>query len=341
MRFRACSISMMHMMHLYFRSWHESREFQGLVQTFHDDYARFPPRQAMRTAKADLTSLLQTIRKEGILSSLDFQGSSYEGIKVSSTPLEFDCFLKLSGGDTLTKNMSGCSEGYTHLLINQYSRPGLLSNNVTRGQHVSTTLVKAEFRKRLQSAVDREGLSRRVRLGDPYVAVKMTVLKPGTNQVWYTVDMVPGFEVAGENYVAQSGKGDDTTWYLNNAMKEKEKLRSIDRGNGCRKMCIRIFKVIRDIDPVLYNLGSYPIKNTMLLMARDNLPWGREYLGERFIDLLTRLEGYLRNQRMPKHDLSSVNVLQDYRHTGAMARRINLLLNNKRKMRELLSRRPY
>ena len=201
------------------------------------------------------------------------------------------------------------------------------------------------------------------------VSVELTVYNPSEADLpnrtpWYDVDLVPAFEVDGETVVAKScptviygnrnerkGKGKNiyassltgerNTWRISRAKDEKTILKHADDlDNGCRKMCLRILKVIIDVDPPLQHIKSYAMKTTLLALMKDTqLTWDEEDLGLRVMDMLKSIYISLSRGILPSYFYGDgVNILDNVgpRALGTMTSRIKNLVLYRAKMEKLL-----
>ena len=346
---------------IYFCSngWFGSDEFLNLVKEFHKKYARFPPDDVMKPCKEYHTGLINKIMKylrevSNIASRVEYTGSSYEGIKVMSSELEFDCMIVLKTSPHLMKTDDLAPAGYGKLR----PKPGKESHfkQLTCDGLLSTNLVSQWFHGQLTTAVKDLGLDGDV-LKLRYngqAAIMLDVWIPGNpNDTWYTVDMVPTFEVTGpdgvkEAFVTKASENRPpeehgkhfTTWRRSYSLEEKKKMNAIDHGNGCRRQCVRIMKVIKDRETALKSLPSYVIKTTLMNLTRDEpgLSWSQKDLGLRFIDMLEALQKYLEQGYLPHHFTADINVLNSYKETALfnMVTRIGKLLRSEKAMRDLL-----
>ena len=172
-------------------------------------------------------------------------------------------------------------------------------------------------------------------------AVQMDVYNLG--DLWYSVDMVPGFVVNEYSFVAKSKKV-PFTWRQSFAQVEKAKWGNIDRNNQCHKMVARMVKVIREIDDPMKPLQSYTIKTALMNLDRDQLTWRRNDLGKRFVDVLAYLRDCMTSGMMPHHYIGDdLNILEGYfsnpHHLANMKNRLDHWLNSEPAMRELLNNR--
>jgi len=169
-----------------------------------------------------------------------------------------------------------------------------------------------------------------------------------TNKI-YSVDMVPTIAISnrnGENdyYVAKPMKATcyhQIAWRRSFSVKEKERLTTLDGGNGCRKQVLRVLKVIRNREPGLAQLTSYHLK-TALFRKIDELPdsaqWRIECLGQRLMDVIGQLRKDLENGFMQHYYLKDVNLLDGMKEPTVinMHNRLKNLMNCQKGMMGLV-----
>ena len=325
---------------------------------FHERCCRYPDVTTMKEARSHLSGLVYDLcndmKKRDVTTCVHFQGSSYEGIKTLASPLEFDCLIVLGG--RAFKAPDDCPAGYTKLKPNGQ---GLSIKKLCEGDFLSPQKIRAKFESELQKSINN--------LRRPF---KMVLVKHGPalqidvyrdwGGYWYSVDMVPGFHVRVRNdyhvYVAKpykplsygfSSEDAHLSWRRSYSIEEKLKFKNIDRDNGCRKMVVRMVKVMREIDSPLSALPSYMIKTAVMNLDRDrDLDWHQRCLGLRFVDVLSYLSTHLSLGHLPHHfldgssGLEPLNLLSDIDEEvlNNMAGRLKNLLNSKAKMTAMLNK---
>ena len=329
-------------------SWHQTAAFQALAFDFHESCAHRPQIDTLEAARSNFALLsmqiLQILRSNSLAVGMENQGSSYEGIKTRSSSLEFDCMVVLTGGDSLIVNEAGSPPGFAKIqFLDSLTTPDWLRKLKADGSNdMDPTKLVNWFQGQLQKALKRLPYDVKLRRhGD--TAVQMDVKDKGA--LWYSVDMVPGFTVNGNSYVAKSSKKVPLTWRQSFAQKEKAKWKDIDHNNQCHKMVARMVKVIREIDDPLKPLQSYTVKTAVMNLARDRpeLSWSQEDLGKRFVDVLAYLRDCMNSRMMPHHYIGKgINVLEGYLsnpvHLTNMKNRLDHWLNSETAMRQLLTR---
>ena len=308
----------------------------------------------MKEAKSHLKRLVYDLcvdmKGRGVAKHIHFQGSSYEGIKTMASDLEFDCLIVLEGKPSAPAG--NFAPGYKKLLPNGQ---GLAIANMCEESHLSPNKIRKRFQSELQRSINTLGRSDEMKLRSHGPAIQIDVYRGYSRRLWYSVDMVPGFQVVAPSeyhvYVAKSYKSTDLgwstqdshlTWRRSFSIEEKNKFKAIDRDGGCRKAVVRMVKVLREIDAPLKSLPSYVVKTVVMNIneSRD-LDWSVPQLGKRFVDVLAALRDYLCIGYLSHHFFPGnvgLNLLEDcpelVRHN--MWGRLTGLLNSQQKMMKVL-----
>ena len=159
-------------------------------------------------------------------------------------------------------------------------------------------------------------ISDRIKLRRHGPAIQMDVMHwPATPQkLFFSVDMVPAIQIPRTSdeedryFVPKPVKkgSDQIEWRWSFSLKEKERLATLDRDNGCRKQVLRVLKVIRNRDTSLALLSSFHLK-TVLFRKIDELSdralWKSDHIGQRLMDVLEQLEKELDEGVMPHYFL--------------------------------------
>ena len=353
------------------KEWHQDFALNVQLRDFHNRLARFPKKENIRDARIYHDWLIKQIQKYfDEVSGIEYQGSMYEGVKVSSTDLEFDNMFVLKSKGCMERITHGIPTGFCQLRVMDYREQYL--HDLTNGDDLLLPQKMMEWFKTtimqiLKTLDIYDDVAVYMKRGS--VAVQLTVYNPSeadlpSRDAWYYVDLVPAFEVDGETIVAKScssviyekrtvckGKrtriyaspimGERNTWRISQAKEEKDILRHADDlDNGCRKMCLRILKVIIDVDPLLRHIKSYAMKTTLLaLMQNTQLSWDEEDLGLRVMDMLKSMYISLSRGILPNHFYGDkVNIFENVgpRALGAMSSRLRSLLLRRVKMENLL-----
>ena len=313
----------------------------------------------MKEAKTHLNQLVDDLfshmKDHGIANEILFQGSSYEGIKTMVSDLEFDCLVVLEGMPYIDND--NCPTGYKKLLP---SGQGLAILGMCEFSYLSPRKILSKFQSELQKSINALGRSQEMKLRTHGTAVQIDVYR--VDCLWYSVDMVPGFEIDAPSgyhmYIGKPCKPVDfygstravalhLTWRRSFSIEETDKL---SEWKGCKKMVVRMVKVLREIDTTLKPLTSYIVKTVVMNMERDiSCDWFVNTLAMRFIDVLDELKECLYERNLSHHfhsgkgDNNTLNLLENYCDTilDNMAGRLNGLLNDQQKMTKVLNwRKP-
>ena len=193
----------------------------------------------------------------------------------------------------------------------------------------------------------------RIKLRRHGPAVQMDVMHwPATPQkLFFSVDMVPAIQIPGRNdeddryFVPKPIKkgSDQIEWRWSFSLKEKERLATLDRYNGCRKQVLRVLKVIRNRDTALARLTSYHLKTALFRKIdelRDEVHWRSDRLGQRLMDVIGQMEKELSRGVMPHYFLPRMNLLCGIKDQAVdnMRCRLSRMWNNEREMLNVLQR---
>ena len=339
--------------------WHSSQEFQEEAKKFHDKFAKPPPESIMKPAKQRNKMIVEEMRdymrKEmNVVQKVDYTGSSFESLKIEATDLEFDVMVYLKGSEKLIKDTTNTPAGYTQLLVKPEdvshfkelkNKEGLLSSDLVQRWFFGV-MEKARAALIEKGIITNENLT--LHASGP--AVMMKVFKED-GSLWFTTDMVPTFELkspsGNERYVAKAYKEIEkpgevfTTWRRSSSVEEKDKMKSIDKGSGCRRMCVRMLKAMKAKESTFAPLCTYFLKTTLMNLDRDepNQSWEISQLGECFIRLLKELYDCLRKECLPNHFLPEMNLLESLKEKERVlcniANRLQVFINKKEKLLEL------
>lgn len=174
------------------------------------------------------------------------------------------------------------------------------------------------------------------------------------------VDLVPAFEVLNDIYVPKPCKADieisavndrmpkkEVLWRKSFSLLEKQRLKLIDKGGGCRRQCLRLLKFLRLRESTLKGLDSYHYK-ILLLNECERLPqtpdtWAADQLAERFWGLLNQLAVYLEQRKLPHCCDRDINVFEDIKYSAMENMRTRLRSIIKKgvpEMEKILNRDP-
>lgn len=330
--------------------WHRSKEFNDRVKAFHDEHARQPSGKNLDHAKQVLDEYKALIREklnaQGIFinSKYEYRGSTYEGVKVakSSTDddLEFDVIFVIEGGGELLEEDIQ-PDGYANLKPKPGKESRPIFQQTMEGGYVSAAKVRSKFYGQLEKALaDRKEC--KIHYHGP--AVKITVNRDG--RVYISIDLAPHFDLSGGKggervmYVPRAYNDDQksTRWLRSYSLKEKEMFGGMDRDNTCRKMVLRITKVLRKRNAELSSLDSNQLKTALFRVIDVEPNWKQDQLGARLIDVLKRLEDDLAAQHMEDYFYPGVNILKKMNSSAMqnMRDRLKKFLTDKELMKLLL-----
>ena len=238
--------------------WHSEVKLQNNLLEFHQACASFPKSQVAEAQKhhvSTMDTLRGMLQREGVALRFEYTGSTYEGIKVPSTDVEFDVMVVLSGGKYVTEEeLLPC---YSKLYCDS-SVESLSKIKDPYSKYLLPNKSDNYFFSMLQKAINQhKHLQETITLIRHGPAVQMDVYRSKKGQdLFYSVDMVPTIHIpAGwfseeKYYVAKPFKNEELddqdtfmAWRKSFSLKEKSLLQTIDSGNECRKQCMRIFKV--------------------------------------------------------------------------------------------------
>ena len=194
----------------------------------------------------------------------EYRGSTYEGVKVRKTPtdddLEFDIAYFLEGGRDLVATPLGDNPNFAYLKPKAGKEARVLFQKISRNGVISREVLRTRFFGQLVKCSLPD-----VVLRQHGPAVQLDVFLDGRK--FFSVDLVPHFDL-GSNvcYVPKPMKDGQhpEAWFRSYALDERTRFDGMDRDNGCRKMVLRIHKVVYFIEKEyqypLYKLYSklYP-----------------------------------------------------------------------------------
>ena len=159
---------------------------------------------------------------------------------------------------------------------------------------------------------------------------------------FYSVDVVPAFEVNGCTYVAKPIKNETMSkyyWRQSYSVEEKGRLVGVDKGNECRKQVFRILKVLRNREPGLSLLTSYHLKTALFREMKKDVSWTSEDLGQRLMGVIGQVEQALLNRTMPHFYIVGVDLLMGMGDEAVknMACRMSKVRTNKQAMMGILT----
>lgn len=320
-------------------------------------------KEAKRT-HTEITGIIQEeLSKMDICKRLEFTGSSYEGVKVNKNmtdkDLEFDIMVIMVGGDRLhaEHNPRTCAPGFVELLEGAEASEGAMrigmTSLVTPGiQSPEDTLKR--FSKALEECLKiirghQEMKRYNLYIKDHGPARQIDVWEASSNIKLYSVDMVPAYEVDKELYVAKPfiNENEDqptmtSTWRQSFSLEEKEKMKAIDSDKGCRKRVLRVLKFLRNVSTELHPLVSYHLKTAFFKVIRDKRDgenWKLERLGERVVDVLTKLQEEVGERYMSHYWIPEVNLISSWSSDTMtnVSNRLRILCTSETKLANIMT----
>jgi len=195
----------------------------------------------------------------------------------------------------------------------------------------------------------------RIRLRRHGPAIQMDVYTDADrSSKLHSVDMVPTMQIGEDKYYVPkpvkekksaekqaSGSRVQKEWRQSFSLKEKERLSTADRENGCRKQVLRVLKATRMHKPELAWLSSFHYKTALFRVMDQHTndeAWKGEHLGERLMNVFEQIEMELGRGDMPNYFLPEVNLLDGVQEQTISNTRCRLqkLIGSKKNMRQLL-----
>ncbi|XP_071949315.1 cyclic GMP-AMP synthase-like [Antedon mediterranea] len=259
------------------------------------------------------------------------QGSSYEGLKVIAAD-EFDLLIPLNLKSTdwkITRPTENDLDSYFWIEKSQKSKKSEKSENSNEkyqtfdnlGLIEQERLIPAKVRQSMQSTVQKavnsmKDLGMIINLAGSGPAIKLNV---EYDDKVLSIDIVPGLTLNGRQFVAKSprhfrdNKEYDQLWRESFSEKEKDRIKTMDKMNDCRRDCLKILKTIQRKrgSSQLGSLSSYHLKTCMLHLSNRDLSWKPDKLADRFKDLVKLLIDFLSKHNIPNFYCTSVNLIID------------------------------
>ncbi|CAH1265139.1 MAB21L2 [Branchiostoma lanceolatum] len=283
---------------------------------------------------------------------IEFTGSMYEGTKFGQ-PDEFDIMVVIDGSEDIESEEM--TPGYARLRVGQ--QPFVshrFSKCLDQYQNINPTKMLDWFYGLVQKGVNKVSTS----AWDP---VSLTVSRHGpavmvnieeSNGLSIDVDLVLCVQLSQERYyVAKPYKpyADESLhwslacdpavlWRQSFSVTETRMIARIDGANECRRDCLRVLKSIFRREPGMDKFTSFHLKTVLLRMCQDEEQWPSSKMGERFLDLLRRIELCLRDEHLPHFYLPELNLLDGIRHETIenMSRRVRRLINSESERNRIL-----
>ncbi|XP_066283913.1 cyclic GMP-AMP synthase-like receptor 3 [Branchiostoma lanceolatum] len=282
---------------------------------------------------------------------IEYTGSMYEGTKFGQ-PDEFDIMIVIDGSQEV--NSKEMTPGYARLRTGPFSDRFSRFLDPHQRQSISPKKMVDWFTGLVQKGVNKASVS----VWDP---VSLTVSRHGPavmvnieerNGLSIDVDLVLCVQLSQERYyVAKPYKpyADEpppwslacdpaVLWRQSFSVTETRMIARIDGANECRRDCLRILKSIFRMEPGLDKFTSFHLKTVLLRMCQDEEQWPSSKMGERFLDLLRRIESCLYDEYLPHFYLPELNLLDGIRHETIenMRRRVRRLINSESERNTIL-----
>ncbi|KAI8511316.1 hypothetical protein Bbelb_104160 [Branchiostoma belcheri] len=247
---------------------------------------------------------------------IEYTGSMYEGTKFGR-PDEFDIMIVIDGSQDIES--VEMSPGYAMLLANSSSSHRFSEQCIHPYQNISPKKMTDWFTGLVQKGINEVNI------------------KENTD-VSIDVDLVLCVQLSQQYFVAKPFADPDMLWRQSFSVVETRMIASIDGPNECRRDCLRILKSIFRAEQGLDKFTSFHLKTVLLQMCRDEEQWQSSRMGERFLDLLRRIEGCLRDEYLPHFYLPDLNLLDGIRSETIenMRGRVGNLINNTHERNRIL-----
>ena len=240
-------------------------------------------------------------RNGGVISRVEFAGSRFKGTQIASSDYD-NMFIKR---DTSVVAQQSRYPGYSFLTKDgsPKKRQELLDSFRTNVQRSLRSIGAAKYAQIIQAY-------------GPTVVVNYT--EPGGPR--FSIDMVFALEVSEEVgkeiYVGKapqgSGDGNSNMWYRTVVLDEKEKMKTIDKGNECGKMAVRYLKKLKEIKPGLLPITSYSFEQALMYLKdekQDSMFWRENNMNAILAAILTYMITALRRGSLPAYYDGSNNAI--------------------------------
>eukprot|EP00058_Branchiostoma_floridae_P017286 XP_002602774.1 hypothetical protein BRAFLDRAFT_93720 [Branchiostoma floridae] len=256
-------------------------------------------------------------------SRIECTGSMYEGTKVGE-PDEFDVMIVTDGSrDIESEEMT---PGYARLRVSQQHFTGhRFSQSLDQYQNINPRKMLDWFYGLVQKGVNKLNIKEKNGLSIDVDIVFSIQL----DQQTYYVAKPPDWSLACDPAML---------WRQSFSVNETSMIARIDGDNECRRACLRILKSIFRVEPGLGDFTSFHLKTVVLRMCQEEDQWQSSKMGERFMDLLRRIDSCLRDRRLPHFYLPELNLLDGIPQlaTYRMRGRILRLIDNKHERNRVL-----
>jgi len=179
----------------------DKKKIEKALENFNQKFSQPPKKDDMKKAKEDFDIKLKQLKVKmedsGFVSckSIEFTGSSYEGLKIAGDGLEFDAMLLLNGGENFkTESIEG-EEGFSHLLVKDDVDCHPMLNKCLKDGVLSSKKFKDKFKGIVQTFIIDNKHEDIIRMIEHGPAIQIDVKKFKDEEIWYSVDLLLAFEV--------------------------------------------------------------------------------------------------------------------------------------------------
>lgn len=101
-------------------------------------------------------------------------------------------------------------------------------------------------------------------------------------------------------------------WRKSYSLREKAKLKNLEKDGGCRKRVLRFLKGLTHTDHALKGLTSYDWKNMLFHLNEKDLPWENEDFVERVFYMIRLMAYFVKNKDLPMYYRpDKINLFRD------------------------------
>ena len=177
--------------------WHSEEKVKTQISKFYDVNAKTPNaeiKQAKQLRKL-VTSLEVNLRSIKLCKVLEYTGSSYEGLKITSDGLEFDIMCVMEGEDVKVTEIDGYP-AFVNLQLKGNLPNNVLQSFVTDGGVISPQKVLSRYMSEVTKIRDKLAAKERGKITLKYSgpAICLT-LKTERDDDWFSVDFVPSIRL--------------------------------------------------------------------------------------------------------------------------------------------------
>lgn len=180
------------------KDWHSEEKVKTQISKFYDLNAK-TPNVEMKQAKQELrklvTGLEVDLKSMKLCKVLEYTGSSYEGLKITSDGLEFDIMCVMEGEDVKVMEIDG-NPAFVNLQLKGNLPNDVLQSFVTDGGVISPQKVLSRYMGEVTKILDKLAAKERgkITLKNSGPAICLT-LKTERDDDWFSVDFVPSIRL--------------------------------------------------------------------------------------------------------------------------------------------------